>query len=136
MTTNIEILNGPSREELFDGLRLFGEKRLVPFLIKKDDRERYVAVKINSIEALSDQSWIITLWINKKCIEPSYFLHHKQEEGGVISKKVSGVIRKKVSFELFRKLAEEKYLLQEFQKDLIVIKVHFSTKSRKGYIMQ
>lgn len=34
MSKKIKILNGPSREELFDGLRLFSEKRTVGFTIE------------------------------------------------------------------------------------------------------
>jgi hypothetical protein len=44
MADIIEITNGPSREELFDGLRLFSEKRLIPFLVKKDEKEKYTVV--------------------------------------------------------------------------------------------
>jgi hypothetical protein len=129
METTIEITNGPSREELFDGLRLFTGKRLIPFIIKKDDVERWVAVVINSIQAEdgSGQSWNLTFSIGKKFISPDDFVckPKKAEEH---------VIAKKVDFAYFRELCEENYLVGEFRKDLIVIKAYYSTKTRKGTI--
>lgn len=130
METTIEITNGPSREELFDGLRLFAEKRLIPFIIKKDDVERWVAVVVTSIQAEdgSGQSWNLTFSIGKKFISPDYFI--------LKPKKVEEhVITKKVDFNFFRNLCEENYLVGEFKQDTVTAKVYYSTKTRKGTII-
>lgn len=129
MQNIIEITNGPSREELFDGLRLFSEKRLIPFVIKKDEGERWVAVIINSIQAKdgNSQSWNLTFSIGKQFISQDYFvLKPKKVEEHVVAKKVD--------FNFFRNLCEENYLVGEFRKDTTVVKVCYSTKTRKGTI--
>jgi hypothetical protein len=129
MKTSIEITNGPSREELFDGLRLFAEKRLIAFSIKKDETEKYVAVIINSIEAEdgSGHSWNLTFSINELCLSETFFVNKSV-------KKESGVIAKEIQFDGFKQLAEENYLLQEFKKNQIIVKAYYSTKTRKGTI--
>ena len=125
----IEITNGPSREELFDGLRLFAEKRLIPFCVKMNEKEKFVAVIINSIQAEdgSGQSWNLTFYINERFVSESFFVDKPE-------KKETGVYAKKINFEFFRQLAEENYLLQEFRKDQITVKAYYSTKTRKGVI--
>lgn len=130
METKIEITNGPSREELFDGLRLFSEKRLIPFIIKNNNyMERWVAVIITSIQAEdgSGQSWNLTFAIGKEFISPDYFIPKPE-------KKEVGVISKKMTFEAFRWDCEDNYLMGEFRKDTVVVKAYYSTKTRKGTI--
>lgn len=129
METTIEITNGPSREEMFDGLRLFSEKRLIPFIIKKDDVERWVAVIVTSIQAEdgSGQSWNLTLSINKKFISPDFFIQKPV-------KKEEHVIAKKMTFEAFRWDCKDNYLVGEFRKDAITVRTYYSTKTRKGTI--
>lgn len=129
MKNTIEISNGPSREELFDGLRLFSEKRLIPFIIKKDEVERWVAVIINSIEAEdgSGYSWNLTFSVNSKYLSDEFFVEK--------AKKEENVIVKKVDFNFFRQLCEDNYLVGECRKDLIVIKAYYSTKTRKGTVI-
>ena len=70
METRIEIINGPSREELFDGLRLFAEKRAVGFVIENNGREMTPIVWMHSIEAEdgSGHSWIIKFSIGESFI--------------------------------------------------------------------
>lgn len=135
----IEITDGPSREELFDGLRLFAEKRLIPFRFRASeisDKQIMVAVLLSAIEAVDDggtdyhasgHSWNLIFSVNKRFVSDEIFIvkPEKQEHG---------VITKKVSFELFRELAEENYLLGEFRKDLISVKAYYSTKTRRGGI--
>lgn len=125
----IEITNGPSREEMFDGLRLFAEKRLIPFIIKNNDLERWVAVIITSIQAEdgSGQSWNLTFSINKEFISPDFFIPKP-------AKKEVGVISKKMTFEAFRWYCEDNYLVGEFRKNTISVKAYYSTKTRKGTI--
>jgi len=128
MKTKIEITNGPSREELFDGLRLSNEERLVPFQVIKNGKEKYFAVIIHSIETEdgSGQSWNLTFSVNSKYLsEQFYFEKVKKEEY---------VIAKKVDFNQFRQLIEERYPIPELRKDLVRVKVYYSTKTRKGVI--
>jgi len=128
MKTKIGITNGPSREELFDGLRLSNEERLVPFQVIKNGKEKYFAVIIHSIETEdgSGQSWNLTFSVNSKYLsEQFYFEKVKKEEY---------VIAKKVDFNQFRQLIEERYPIPELRKDLVRVKVYYSTKTRKGVI--
>ncbi len=137
MKKTIEITNGPSREELFDGLRLFSEKRLIPFCVKMNEKERFLAVIIDSIQAVDDgsteyhasgHSWNLTCYANKLLVSEEIFVDKPE-------KKESGVASKKVGFEFFRELAEENYLLQEYRKNQITVKAYYSTKTRKGTIV-
>ena len=59
MQKTFEILSGPSREELFDGLRLASEKRFVGFVMINNGRQMAPLVILQSIEAEdgSGQSW-------------------------------------------------------------------------------
>ncbi len=50
MQLRFEITNGPSREELFDGLRLFSEKRPVQFVTENNGRQMTSAVIMQAIE--------------------------------------------------------------------------------------
>lgn len=65
MKNTVEILSGPSREELFDGLRLFAEKRTVDFVVRKEKSKFIISLTlsttIQSIQAEdgSGQSWNI-----------------------------------------------------------------------------
>ena len=129
MLKTIQITNGPSREELFDGLRLSAEKRLIAFCFENNENEKYVATIISSIEAEdgSGQSWNLNFSTNKECISESFFV--KKPE-----KIESGVYAKKFSFEEFKDLAEQDYLLGFYKKEIVRIKAYYSTKTRKGVI--
>ena len=61
MSKTLKITSGPSREELFDGLRLFAEKRPVGFVIENNGRQMTPIVWMHGIEAEdgSGQSWNI-----------------------------------------------------------------------------
>jgi hypothetical protein len=65
MSKTITISNGASREELFDGLRLFSEKRETSFLIENNGRQIALPVVMQSIQAEdgSGHSWNITFVI-------------------------------------------------------------------------
>lgn len=129
MSESIQITNGPSREELFDALRLCGEKRLTAFCFEKNENEKYIAVIITSIEAEDGggQSWNLTFSTNKECISESFFVK--------IPEKIEpGVFAKKLSFEDFKGFAEEDYLLGFYKKEIVRIKAYYSTKTRKGVI--
>lgn len=135
----IEITDGPSREEMFDGLRLFVEKRLIPFrfmVSEISDKQTMVAVLLSAIEAVDDggtdhhasgHSWNLIFSVNKRFVSDEIFIIKPE-------KQEPGVIAKKVSFEFFRGLAEENYLVGEFRKDLISVKAYYSTKTRRGSI--
>ncbi len=129
METTIEITNGPSREELFDGLRLFSEKRLVPFLVLKNGMEKYFAGIIHSIEVGDggDQSWNLTFSVSAKFLYDEFFVEKIKKEEYVIAHKVD--------FNHFKQLIEEGYPIPELRKDLVRVKVFYSTKTRKGTII-
>jgi hypothetical protein len=124
---NIEITNGPSREELFDGLRLFAEKRLVPFLVKKNGMERYFAAIIKSIEAEdgSGHSWNLIISANSECFSEESFTDKPK-------KKEPAVVAIKVDFNYFKQLLEEKYPMPGLMNSLVTVKVYYSTKTRTG----
>ncbi len=65
---SIVITSGPSREELFDGLRLFSEKRYVEFKLKHREETITISSIIQGIEPEdgSGQSWIIKFNVEKK----------------------------------------------------------------------
>ncbi len=137
----IEITDGPSREELFDGLRLFSERRLTAFRFRVSEiseKEAMVAVLISAIEAVDDGGadyrpngnlWNITFSINKRFVSDEIFVVEPE-------KSEPYVIAKKINFDFFRNLTEENYLVGEFRKDLISIKANYSTKTRKGTILE
>jgi hypothetical protein len=55
----INITSGPNREDLFDGQRLFAEKRTVPFTVEINDKEFTLRVIMAGIkpEDGSGRSW-------------------------------------------------------------------------------
>ncbi|MFA5024647.1 MAG: hypothetical protein WC523_06900 [Patescibacteria group bacterium] len=140
MKKTIEITDGPSREEMFDGLRLFSERRLIPFRFRVreiSDKQTMVAVLVGAIEAVDDggddyrasgHSWNLTFSVNRRFVADEIFMIKPE-------KKEPGVFAKEVNFEFFRGLTEENYLVGEFRKDLISVKAYYSTKTRKGNII-
>lgn len=70
MPKTIQITSGPSREELFDGLRLFSEKRVVDFLIVNNGRQVNLPVIMQSIQAEdgSGHSWNVSFVIEVKTL--------------------------------------------------------------------
>jgi hypothetical protein len=68
MQKTINITGGPSREELFDGLRLFAESREVSFLIVSNGRQVTLVGIIQSIQAEdgNGQSWNISMNVKTK----------------------------------------------------------------------
>lgn len=62
-THRFDIVNGPSREQLFDALRLIAEKRTVMVTWIRPDREREITnIVLNSLQAENGdgQSWNAT----------------------------------------------------------------------------
>lgn len=78
MKKTIEIINGPSREELFDGLRLSAEKRLIPFSITDKFWRNYGGITIKTmiqsiqIEDGSGQSWNISFSVRVGDFTPMF----------------------------------------------------------------
>ncbi len=72
MSQKIKITNGPSREELFDGLRLLSEKRTVGFVIEVNGREKKPDTWIHAIESedWTSQSWNLKFSIPTGFISP------------------------------------------------------------------
>ncbi len=70
MQETIQILNGASREELFDGLRLFAEKRETGFYIESNGRQMALPCIMQSIQAEdgSGHSWNVTFVIEVKTL--------------------------------------------------------------------
>lgn len=125
----IDITNGPSREELFDGLCFYSEKRFIPFLLKKNGKDKYSAVLIESIEAEdgSGHSWNLTVSVNKNQLTDEFFNHTPKQE--------SGVIAKKIDFNFFKQLVEERYPMPDLEKDMVRVKIYYSTKNRTGKLV-
>ena len=67
MSKTIVITSGPSREELFDGLRLFAEKRVIGFTIENNGRQMTPVVLMQGIEPEDGggQSWNIKFLISE-----------------------------------------------------------------------
>ena len=138
MSKTIEITNGPSREELFDGLKYTAEKRLVPFSCNVNDIDRFLAGLVTSIQAEdgSGESWNITLSVEKACLDSFKDLYKdsfKGDRGAFSSKGMS-------FSDLKEWLLEEKILgpgiaTKSFlPKNGISVRAHFSTKYRTGVI--
>lgn len=110
MENKIQISNGPSREELFDGLRLFAEKREVAFLIENNDGKQIsLPFIMQSIQAEdgSGNSWNIQMNLHLKSL-------------GENSMMTPIILRK----EFFGNPI----------KNAIVVKAYYSTKTRRGTI--
>lgn len=131
----IQITNGPSKEELFDGLRLVSEKRLVPFCFEREGGEGFAAVLIHSIAAedSSGHSWNITFAIDKNLLEIIQQPIVIKKEAGVISHKISfqGV---KNSIELQREGHIDCIIRAIMPKDAITLKAYYSSKLRTGVL--
>ncbi len=71
MSKQISILSGPSREELFDGLRLFTEKRPVSFTISQNGIEQKVLVVMQGLTAEdgSGNNWNIKIVVAAPILE-------------------------------------------------------------------
>lgn len=132
-TNTINITNGPSREELFDGLRLSSEKRLVPFVIYNNGEERFVAVFINSIEAEdgSGQSWNLNISIDKKFIFLDPILENANSKiQNTNFSDIKEIIRE-------QRLGRKRDFLVEIlaPRDRIELKAYYSSQTRKGAII-
>lgn len=129
MSKTIQIVNGPSREELFDGLRLMSRNFLIPFCLKENENEKYVAVIMQMIEAEdgSGESWNLRFHINNDFLQEEFFIRKPE-------KKEPGVIAKNIDFTFFKNLCEENYLVGENRKNLTTVKAYYSTKTRHGVI--
>lgn len=68
----IAITSGPSREELFDGLRLFAEKRQVGFTIEDNGRKIILPFTMRKIEAEdgSGHSWNLEMVLGLESLGP------------------------------------------------------------------
>ena len=69
----IEITDGPSREELFDGLRLFTEKRLIPFRFK---------VSFELFRELAEENYLLGEF-RKDLISVKAYYSTKTRRGGI-----------------------------------------------------
>lgn len=139
MKTTIEITNGPSREELFDGLRLFTEKRLILFAVKSKSNkvERSIATVINSIETEdgSGQSWNLTFSIDKNFLSSDFFTEKVNlQKGGIYISKVFNFYEVRDMLEIDR-INGGGPVLHAFKiRNARVVKAYYSTKTRKGTI--
>ena len=68
MSHKIKITNGPSRKELFDGLRLFSKKRTVNIIVEDSGEEKKWSVTITNIgaEGRSGHDWKIGFVVPKQ----------------------------------------------------------------------
>jgi hypothetical protein len=110
METTIQIANGPSREELFDGLRLFTEKREVTFLIDNNGgKQSSLPFIMQSIQAEdgSGNCWNIQMNLYSKSFGENFsmtpFILRKEFFGNPV-------------------------------KNAITVKAYYSTKTRRGVI--
>lgn len=81
-----EIVAGPSREDLFDALRLRHEKREVTFTVKMGSEEVPLRGMINSIsiEDGSGNCWLFILYCGSRPLTSQYFsgfLNTRKREG-------------------------------------------------------
>ncbi len=144
MSKTIEITNGPSREELFDGLKLHAEKRLIPFGItrvgeepRKKGEESFIVTLIQSIEAEdgSGESWNITFCVGK--------IHLVNALNPPQSKVEPGVISKRITFSGIKTWIQQERITGKHDPDVqactpkvnfFVVKAYYSTKTRNGVI--
>lgn len=144
MSKTIQITNGPSREDLFDGLKLHAEKRLIPFGItrvgeepRKKGEESFLVTLIQSIEAEdgSGESWNINLCVGE--IHLHYALNPPKP------KVEPGVISKRITFSGIKTWIQEERITGQSDSDVqacapkvnyFVVKAYYSTKTRTGVI--
>ncbi|MCX6756140.1 MAG: hypothetical protein NTX85_02280 [Candidatus Nomurabacteria bacterium] len=109
MSQTIQILNGPSREELFDGLRLFAEKREVGFNLESNGREITLPFIMQSIEPEdgSGNSWNTKMNLHVDSLGKDFY---------------------QIPLEI------RKAFLGTPTKKVIQVKTYYSTKTRKGVI--
>lgn len=77
----IQISSGPSREELFDGLRLFAEKRTTSFVIKDNGRlvTLPVVMRVIGAEDGGGESWNIEFNVlTRRLLELSLLVELKE----------------------------------------------------------
>lgn len=110
MSQTIQITSGPSREELFDGLRLFAEKRQVGFLFENNGRQITLPFSMQSIQAEdgSGNSWNVQMVLHIESF--------KKQDFALIP------ITLRMAF------------IGHVTKTAIVVKGYYSTKKRKGVI--
>lgn len=140
----IAITNGPSREDLFDGLKLHAEKRFIPFGItrageepRKKGEESFLVTLIQSIQAEdgSGESWNITLCISKIHLTNALNPPKPKVETAVVSKQVTfSCIKAWIQQE--RTTGERDYVVQACtpKVNYFIVKAYYSTKTRTGVI--
>ncbi len=110
MLETIQITSGPSREELFDGLRLFSEKRIVPFKIELNGSRNVPATYIQGITAQdeSGESWNLILVIRKD------FIMFNVKDGNI----------------------DAHWLMKDGEKlpEFVIVRASYSSRTRKGTI--
>jgi hypothetical protein len=135
MKNAIEIVNGPSGEELFLGLRLIGEKRLVPFEIINGKKQFYVLALMQSIQAEdgSGESWNITFLIDKKFLDPVTIQNVQQ----------GGTVAMNVEFETVRACLKnsastgpDAIIKAISPANSVLVKAHYSSKTRQGVLRE
>ena len=143
----IKIVNGPSKEELFDALKLYNEKRLIPFGIirvgeepRKPGEESFLVTFIQSIQAEdgSGQSWNITFRVEKEAIDIALNPPRQKiyEPGVATVGKIVGFSTMKNWIQWERESMQRDHMVQGCapRKNTIEVKAHFSTKTRHGVI--
>ncbi len=144
---HIQIVNGPSREDLFDALKLTNEKRLIPFGIirvgeekKKPGEEPFLVTLIHSIQAEdgSGESWNITFSVEKECLDialtPRKAPVYQPGVATVGKPVVFSNIKNWIKWE--KESMEINFDLRTFapKKNTITVKAYFSTRDRTGVI--
>ncbi|MFZ2205472.1 MAG: hypothetical protein WAV23_02695 [Minisyncoccia bacterium] len=109
MKNTIQILSGPSREELFDGLRLFFEKRTVNFTVENDNGR--------------SKRGLPTII---QCIEP--------EDGSGDSWNIRFNIPTEDLLRLDYSFFPDNFYDSHVNKKMVGVKAYYSTKSRVGTI--
>ena len=147
MSQRIQITNGPSRDELFDALKLYNEKRLIPFGIirvgeekRKPGEEQFLITLIQSIQAEdgSGQSWNLTFHVEKEILDialsapkPKVHVHGV----AIIGKPTTySNILNWIKWE--REDMQINYDLRTFapKKNTVLVKAYYSTQTREGVI--
>ncbi len=139
MKTALTITNGPSREELFDALRLTVENRLILLEVECYGVKRYISAIVNSIQDGngSGNLWNLTLKTDEKFLWQSFFMELPEiKKPGVYSSK-------KLDFCGIKNMIEnEKEMgggptLQAYQirKQVTIEAPLYSTKTREGMLI-
>ena len=137
MSQRIQITNGPSRDELFDALKLYNEKRLIPFGIIRVGEEKRKPGEEQFLITLI-QSWNLTFHVEKEILDialsapkPKVHVHGV----AIIGKPTTySNILNWIKWE--REDMQINYDLRTFapKKNTVLVKAYYSTQTREGVI--